>query len=154
MDLLHYLILFQYRIGGNRLRAGNFNGSSSRNNFGTNGYYWSSTRNDSTNAYNLNFNSGNVNPENNNNRYCGFPVRPVQNLSTNSFKFYTMFKLTKNQLILDLYTAFYCAKKHKSKKSYVKKFEENLDAEIMDLADELFSRSYKPKPSSCFIIES
>lgn len=49
------------------------------NNAGTNGNYWSSTLNsDNTdNAYNLNFNSGNVNPQNNNNRYNGFSVRPL-----------------------------------------------------------------------------
>ncbi|MEG2605982.1 MAG: hypothetical protein RR980_01935 [Mucinivorans sp.] len=45
----------------------------------SNGYYWSSTINNSNNSYNLNFNQSNgVYPQNNNNRYNGFPVRCVQ----------------------------------------------------------------------------
>lgn len=71
--------------GDNRSRgfffpaAGNWNGTS-LNNRGTNGNYWSSTFNNASNAYNLNFNSGNVNPQNNNNRWNGLTVRAVQNL--------------------------------------------------------------------------
>ena len=48
------------------------------NNEGTNGNYWSSTPNETNNAYNLNFNDGNVNPENNNDRTNGQSVRPVR----------------------------------------------------------------------------
>ena len=57
--------------------AGNRNGTSV-NNVGSNGNYWSATYNNSNNAYNLNFNSGNVNPSNNNNRYNGRSVRLVR----------------------------------------------------------------------------
>ncbi len=46
------------------------------NNVGGNGNYWSAAANSRANAYNLNFNSGNVNPLNNNNRANGFSVRP------------------------------------------------------------------------------
>ena len=46
------------------------------NNVGGNGNYWSAAANSRANAYNLNFNSGNVNPLNNNNRASGFSVRP------------------------------------------------------------------------------
>ena len=49
----------------------------SLSNDGTNGYYWSASPNNTNNGYNLNFNSGNVNPQNNNNRAYGFSVRPV-----------------------------------------------------------------------------
>ena len=58
--------------------AGNRN-NSSLNNAGSNGNYWSRTLNESNpnNARNLNFNSGNINT-NNNNRYNGFSVRPVR----------------------------------------------------------------------------
>ena len=48
---------------------------------GTDGYYWSSGYYSATNAYNLNFNSSTVNPQNNNNRRNGFSVRAVQHLS-------------------------------------------------------------------------
>ena len=57
--------------------SGNGNGTS-WNNRGSNGNYWSSSFNSARNARNLNFNSGGVNPQNNNNRYNGFAVRAVQ----------------------------------------------------------------------------
>ncbi len=60
--------------------SGNGAGSS-WNNRGANGNYWSRSFNSARNARNLNFNSGGVNPQNNNNRYNGFAVRPVQHLS-------------------------------------------------------------------------
>jgi hypothetical protein len=60
--------------------AGNYNGTT-LNNRGTNGNYWSSGFNSASNAYNLNFNSSEVNPQNNNNRRNGFTVRAVQHLS-------------------------------------------------------------------------
>ena len=58
--------------------CGNCN-NGSVNNVGSNGNYWSSSLNSSNvqNAYNLNFNSGNVNWQNNNNRYNGYAVRGV-----------------------------------------------------------------------------
>ena len=59
--------------------AGNRSGTTV-NNAGSNGNYWSSSRNSETNAYNVNFNSGNLNPQNNNNRNNGYAVRPVQGL--------------------------------------------------------------------------
>ena len=50
----------------------------SLNNVTTNGYYWASGPNsNTTNGCNLNFNQGNVNPQNNNYRANGFSVRPV-----------------------------------------------------------------------------
>ncbi len=56
--------------------AGNVN-DSALNNVGSNGRYWSRTANSTNNAYNLNFNSTNVNPANNNSRYNGYSVRCV-----------------------------------------------------------------------------
>lgn len=61
--------------------AGNRNGTSV-NNAGSNGNYWSSSVNNENNAYNVNFNSGNLNPQNNNNRYNGFSVRLARNPQT------------------------------------------------------------------------
>lgn len=57
--------------------SGNGNGTT-WNNRGSNGNYWSSSFNSARNARNLNFNSGGVNPQNNNNRYNGRAVRAVQ----------------------------------------------------------------------------
>ena len=62
-------VCFLLPAAGNR----NYN-NGSLNNVGTNGNYWSSTVS-GTNSYNLNFNSGSINPSNNNNRANGFSVR-------------------------------------------------------------------------------
>ena len=53
------------------------NSSGTLSNDGSNGYCWSSSPNSQTNGYNLNFNSGGVNPSNSNNRANGFPVRCI-----------------------------------------------------------------------------
>ena len=53
-------------------------GSGTMANEGSNGYNWSASPNNATNGLNLNFNSGNVNPQNNNNRGNGFPLRCIQ----------------------------------------------------------------------------
>lgn len=53
------------------------NSTGTVNNVGSNGYFWSAVPNSTNNGRNLNFNSSNINPLNNN---CsnGFAVRPVQ----------------------------------------------------------------------------
>ena len=55
--------------------SGNWYGSA--NGVGSNGNYWSAVSYNGDNAYNLYFNSSNVNPSNNNERNNGFPVRCV-----------------------------------------------------------------------------
>ena len=62
------------------------------------------------------------------------------------------YHLTKEQLLNDLHDAYRAARKHKASKPYVRRFEENLDENLKELCDELFNRTYKPLPSSCFII--
>lgn len=61
--------------------------------------------------------------------------------------------LTRQQLLLDLYQAFYSAKRHKSKRSYVRKWESNLKQNMEDLCDDLYCRRYRPLPSKCFIVD-
>jgi retron-type reverse transcriptase len=61
--------------------------------------------------------------------------------------------LTRQQLLLDLYQAFYDAKRHKSKRSYVRKWESDLKRNMDELCDELYYRLYKPLPSKCFIVD-
>lgn len=63
------------------------------------------------------------------------------------------YTLTKKALLLDLYSAFFCAKRHKSNKPYVLRFEKDLNANLRSLCDDLYYRVYKPEPSSCFIVE-
>lgn len=61
--------------GGNRKNNGTFN------NVGNNGNWWSSTENNTTNAWNrnLNYNNGNINRYNNN-KQNGFSVRCLRDL--------------------------------------------------------------------------
>jgi retron-type reverse transcriptase len=63
------------------------------------------------------------------------------------------YRLTRKQLILDLHAAFQLAKRHKSNKPYVLHFERKLKRNIEKLADDLLSRTYKPEPSTVFIVE-
>lgn len=85
---------------------------------------------------------------NNNNRNNGFAVRAVrQHLLELS-----VYRLTPERLFADLRQAFYDARRHKSNKPYIHSFEAHLEENLRSLCDELYSRSYKPQPSSCFII--
>lgn len=131
--------------------AAGYRNGTSLNNDGSNGNYWSSSPNESNtnNAYNLNFHSSNFNL-NNNNRYYGQSVRPVTEQAppvATSFS-----KISKEQLLLDLYRAYKDARRHKRQKNYQTLFEMRLEENLVDLRDELYTRTYKPRPSSCFII--
>lgn len=87
---------------------------------------------------------------NNNNRYNGQSVRAV--CQSQHLSFASVFCLSRQQLLSDLYEAYYDARRHKRNKPYQKRFEANLDENLNELCDELFSRTYKPRPSTCFII--
>ena len=63
------------------------------------------------------------------------------------------YRLTRQQLLIDLYAAFYDARRHKADKPYVKCFEENLKEELERLCDDLWTRKYEAEPSRCFIVE-
>ena len=63
------------------------------------------------------------------------------------------YRLTRDALMLDIYAAFICAKRHKAKKPYVLHFERNLKENIESLCDDLWTRRYKPEPSTCFVIQ-
>lgn len=61
--------------------------------------------------------------------------------------------LTRERLLLDLYVAYYDARKHKSVRSYVKHWEEDLKWNMELLCDDMIHRTYKPLPSKCFIVD-
>lgn len=61
--------------------------------------------------------------------------------------------LTRRQLLLDLYQAYYDARWHKSRRSYVRKWEADLTRNMDELCDDLYYRRYKPLPSKCFIVD-
>lgn len=138
-----------------RVPAAGWRNGTSLNNVGENGNYWSSTPNESNtqNAYNLNFNSSNYD-WNWNNRNNGHSVRPVLELtsSVEQENDVRRFSISKEQLLLDLFRAYKDARKHKRKRVYQLKFEFNLEENLIALRDELFSGTYCPRSSSCFII--
>lgn len=61
--------------------------------------------------------------------------------------------LSCNHILFDLYFAYIDARRHKRQKSYQIRFEKNLDTNLKKLAAELHSRTYRPAPPKCFIIE-
>ena len=62
------------------------------------------------------------------------------------------FKLSREQLLADLYQAYYDARRHKRNKPYQLRFEADLERNLNALCNELYNRTYKPYPSTCFII--
>lgn len=134
--------------------AGNRNGTS-LNNEGSYGNYWSSTPNESNaqNAYNLNFNDGNHNVDWNY-RKNGHSVRPVAELTSKQKQSdcHRSFLITKEILLLDLYTAYKDARRHKRWKSYQLNFEFNLEENLINLRDDLLDRKYVIGKSDCFVI--
>lgn len=61
--------------------------------------------------------------------------------------------LTRQRLLFDLYVAFYDARRGKSKRSYVVKWERNMKVNMERLCDDLYNRTYEPMPSKCFVID-
>ena len=118
--------------------AGNFNGSSV-NNVGTNGNYWSSTPNGTSNAYNFNFNSSNLNM-NSNSQSNGFSVRLAQDYAPSGC------------LLEDLFQAYYCARRHKRNTYSQLRFESFLERNLVRLCQDLQNHSYQPQSSICFIV--
>ena len=76
------------------------------------------------------------------------PSRPLTNPLNNSG-----YHLTREQLLFDLYIAYYDAARHKHKMAYVQKFERDLAANLKELCDDLLNRRYHALPSKCFVID-
>lgn len=64
-----------------------------------------------------------------------------------------MYVLTKEQLLSDLYQAYKDACSHKRCKHYVTRYNVQLEANLQSLCDDLWSRTYNPYPSSCFVVD-
>ena len=88
---------------------------------------------------------------NNNNRNYGQSVRPVRVGSQHLLET-SVFRLTRERLLADLRQAYYDARRHKRNKPYQLSFEAHLEENLESLCDALWSRTYQPLPSSCFII--
>lgn len=125
------------------------NGSGALTNVGSNGNYWSFAPYSQTYARNLNFNSGNVNPSNNNNRANGFAVRP----SRESYKAYSrMGRYSFSDIHNLVTTAYLKAREHERNTPTQLAFEINQEAEIFSLALELHQRAWKPAPLDWFVL--
>ena len=61
--------------------------------------------------------------------------------------------LTREQLLFDLYIAYYDAARHKHKMAYVVKFERDLRQNLEELCDDLLTGRYHAQPSKCFVID-
>ena len=60
--------------------------------------------------------------------------------------------MTREQLSEDLFQAYLDARRNKRNKPYQRRFEAHLDSNLDSLCEELWTRTYKPLPSECFII--
>ena len=65
----------------------------------------------------------------------------------------TPYRLTRPQLLYDLYAAFEDAARHKHKMSYVVKFERELAENLNALCDDLLTHRYRALPSKCFVVK-
>ena len=132
------------------------NSDGSLNNVGSNGYVWLSSANSQNNAYNLNFNSSNVNPQNNNNRANGFSVRPVQAFAKEAeiLSLLYVMDLTRNELDRLLTLAYLDARQNERTKNAQLSFELNMEDNLRVLREELWKREYKPSPPMCFVIDT
>lgn len=140
------------------------NSSGGLNNVGSNGNYWSAAPASATNAYNLNFNAGNVNPLNNNNRANGFSVRPVRAFNwTEVFVSFVMnypidmidsaLHLTRDELHELVVQAYLDARQNERNKISQLEFELTLEDNLWEITDQLFRRDYKLSPLICFMID-
>ena len=66
--------------------------------------------------------------------------------------FFVLMHLTYQQLRSDLNQAYLDARRHKRSRSYQLRFESDLEHNLQQLCDELWRRTYHPRPSACFII--
>ena len=64
----------------------------------------------------------------------------------------TPYRLTREQLRQDLCEAYYDARRHKRQRPYQQRFEARLSENLEALCSELWTRTYRPRSSTCFII--
>lgn len=62
------------------------------------------------------------------------------------------FTISREQLLIDLYRAYRDARRHKRGKGYQLSFEYRLEDNLVALRDDLYNRTYKTRPSTCFVI--
>ncbi|MBQ9309877.1 MAG: reverse transcriptase [Bacteroidales bacterium] len=103
--------------------------------------YWSSTEYNGNNAWNMNFNSGNVNI---NNKYNALTVRPVAAFDGLSHDF-LLFYLT-------VRAAYHDCLKGKMSSPQVLAYMQIAETDLPVLAWELWTGTYQPTTSTCFLV--
>lgn len=128
-------------------------GSGGLNNVGSNGNCWAFAPNSQTNARNLNFNSGNVNPLNNNERANGFSVRPsrASGRAPGSIIIYGDMTYTFEELHAIVTSAYLKAREEERGTLAQLEFEVYMEENIQALTRELFSRTWTPLPLDWFV---
>ena len=126
------------------------NGSGGLNNVGGYGFCWSFAPYSATNARNLNFNSGNVYPLNNNERSYGFSVRPLRASGRAAGSFSTM-RYTFPQLHNLVVRAYLKAREEERSTVAQLDFEMDAEAALQDLARELHAQTWRPLPLDWFV---
>lgn len=134
------------------LPAGNYNSNNKKfNNLGNNANFWSSTENNSNNAYNLNISDDDANV--NNNKTNGNSVRCLKD-SNEARRFAPPNPgISRDFLCNELLECYYDARRHKRNTYNQLKFETRLEQNLLELADDLYSRTYELSSSICFINE-
>lgn len=64
----------------------------------------------------------------------------------------TDYRLSYSHLLADLHQAYLDARRHKRNKSYQLRFEAQMDVNLEELCRQLWTRTYSPLPSCCFVI--
>jgi retron-type reverse transcriptase len=59
----------------------------------------------------------------------------------------------KDKIILDLFQAYFDARKNKRNTINALAFEKHFEANVFSLCDEILENRYEPKPSICFIVD-
>jgi RNA-directed DNA polymerase len=62
-------------------------------------------------------------------------------------------ELDRNKITLDLFQAYFDARKNKRNTINALAFEKHLEANLFTLANEIIERKYAPKPSICFVVD-
>lgn len=103
--------------------------------------YWSSSENNSTNAWNVNFGSGNMN---NNNKFNAYRVRAVAALQKTTFdiSFHSIFEAFED-----------CIRKKKNSPQCAE-FCIHYLPKLVELWEEVRTGTYRPAPSDCFLVNT
>jgi hypothetical protein len=126
------------RLNG-RLTAGrkSFSYEDAKPQYGSN--HWSVTENNRNNARNVNFNNGNTN---NNNKYNSNVVRPVAALGD----------AVPTPFLLSVWEAYHDCLRGKMTSAQAVEYMEIAESDIPVLAHELWTGTYQPGTSTCFLV--